>query len=119
MPRASDTARIWQPVFPSRPIDSNVEEAFPRSVNRHRDDRRDGKKVNLPQPLGLMFNHLQCALEACPKGYDGDGYLAHRILRWKFGISYAFDVPAIDEECWPAANSRQWNVFRDPMSVAK
>ena len=39
---ASDAARIWQPVFPSRPIDSNVEEDFLRNVNRRRGDRRDG-----------------------------------------------------------------------------
>jgi hypothetical protein len=37
----SDAARIWQPVFSSKPIDSIVDEAFRRSVNRHRDDRRD------------------------------------------------------------------------------
>ena len=50
IPPASGTARIWQPVFPSRPIDSNVEEAFLRSVNRCRDDRRDGRKLTYPSP---------------------------------------------------------------------
>ena len=47
-----------------------------------------------------MFNLIQYALEACPNGYDGDGYIAHRILRWKFEITDAFDVLAIEGECW-------------------
>jgi hypothetical protein len=40
------------------------------------------EKANLPQPLELMLNHLQGAPKAHLKGYDGDGYSAHRILRW-------------------------------------
>jgi hypothetical protein len=70
-PGASD-----EPVFPSRPIDSNVEEAIRRNVNRHRDDRRDGRKDNQPQPLGLMLNHLQRATEVCIKSYNPDGFMA-------------------------------------------
>ncbi len=76
VPPASDTARVWQPVFPSRPIDSDVEEAFRRSVNRRRDDGRDGRKAYLPKPLGLMLNHMQWVTEACLKDCDSDGFIA-------------------------------------------
>jgi hypothetical protein len=58
-----------------------------------------------------MLNHLQWVPKSFLKGFDGDGYMAQRILRWGFGITYSFNVLAIDAECWTAANSRQWNVF--------
>ena len=70
------------------------------------------ERANLPQPLELMLNHLQEVPKAHLKVYDGDGYMAHRILRWGFGITYAFDVLAIDGESRTVvANSRQWKVF--------
>ncbi len=69
------------------------------------------QKANLPQPLGLLLNQMQWVPDACLKVYEGDGFMAHRILRWKIGITYAFYVLAIDGECWTTANSRQWNVF--------
>jgi hypothetical protein len=56
---------------------------------------------------------MQWVPEACLKVDDGDGYMAFRILRWKFGITNAFDVLAIDGECWTASNSRQSNHLRD------
>jgi hypothetical protein len=77
---ASDAARIWQPWFPSRPIDSNVDEAFRRNVSES--TPRWKNKISCPNTLGLMLNHMHWATEVCLKVEDGDGYLAHRILGW-------------------------------------
>ena len=41
-----------------------------------------------------MLNQMQWVPEACLKGYDGNGYLAHRILRCEFGFADVFDVLA-------------------------
>ena len=89
---------------------------FRRGPKRRCDNLRDGKTAKIPQSSGLTFNHMQWVPEACLKGYDGDGYLAPRILTRGFEITHAFDVLAIDGECWTAANSRQWNLRRDTSS---